>query len=313
MSRTVPDPQLHHGGLRTWIDHHLFSLVRSLGNMLRKPIGSLLTILVMAIALALPLGLLVALANVDRFAGNVQQSREISVFLKPDISVAQAGNLADQWRARPDVANVDLVTPDQGLQDLRASTGLGPTLDNLGTNPLPSLLVVTPRADENALANSLQSFAEVDVVQHDQAWRDRLNGWLGFGRTIALVLAALLGLGAVLIVGNAVRADIQSHREEIGVLQHLGATDGFIRRPFLYLGAVFGVLSGLSALGLLTLANYYLTPSLAQLAATYGSRFALQGFNFVQATGIVLIAGLLGWLGAGLVTGHYLRDTRPNQ
>lgn len=307
------EKDLVHSGFRTWIDHHLFSLVRSLGNLVRKPIGSLLTIAVMAIALALPLGLLAALTNVERFTGNVQESREISVFLKPDVSVGQAGVLADQWRAMPDVASVTLVTPDEGLAQLRETTQLGTTIDNLESNPLPSLLVVTPRRNENKLAQTLGTSPEVDVVQHDKAWRDRLNGWLSFGRNIALVLASLLGLGAVLIVGNAVRADIQAHREEIGVLQHLGATDGFIRRPFLYLGAVLGVLAGLAALGMLTAANYWLTPSLSELAASYGSRFMLRGFNAVQAGGIVLIAGLLGWLGAGLVTGHYLRETRPNQ
>ena len=310
---TASNHAVLHGGFRTWLDHHLFSLFRSVGNMVRKPIGALLTILVMAIALALPLGLLVSLANVDRFAGNVQQAREISVFLKPEVTVAQASELADQWRSRPDVARLDFITPEQGLDNLKQNTSLGPTLDNMADTPLPSLLIVVPRGDENKLAASLKQFPQVDIVEHDQAWRDRLNGWLEFGRTIALVLAGLLGLGAVLIVGNSVRADIQAHREEIGVLQHLGATDGFIRRPFLYLGAVLGVLAGLAALGLLTLANYYLSPSLAQLASTYGSRFALQGFNFVQATGIVIVAGLLGWLGAGLVTGHYLRETRPNQ
>ena len=304
---------LHHSGFRTYFDHHLFSLLRSLGNMLRKPIGSLLTIAVMAIALALPLGLLASLANVERFTGNVQESREISVFLKPDVSVGAAGALADQWRALPDVADVKLVTPEEGLAQLRETTQLGTTIENIESNPLPSLLVVTPRRNENKLAQTLSTSPEVDVVQHDKAWRDRLNGWIGFGRNIALVLATLLGLGAVLIVGNAVRADIQAHREEIGVLQHLGATDGFIRRPFLYLGAVLGLLAGAAALGLLTAANYWLQPSLTELAASYGSRFMIQGFNIVQATGIVLVAGLLGWIGAGLVTGHYLRDTRPNQ
>ena len=141
-------------------------------------------------------------------------------------------------------------------------------------------------------------------------WRERLNQWLRFGTRLAWVLALLLGVGALLVVGNTVRLDIQSRKEEIGVLQLLGATDGFIRRPFLYLGAWYGLAAGALAIGLLTLANHYLAPPLAELAASYGSRFALQGFNPLQALLVVLGAGLLGWLGGGIVTGHYLRQTR---
>jgi cell division transport system permease protein len=115
------------------------------------------------------------------------------------------------------------------------------------------------------------------------------------------------------VVGNTVRLDIQSRREEIGVLQHLGATDGFIRRPFLYLGAWYGLAAGGSAIGLLTLAALALRQPLADLAASYGSRFLLTGFEPLAATWVLLGATLLGWLGASLVTGHYLRQTRPTE
>jgi cell division transport system permease protein len=152
---------------------------------------------------------------------------------------------------------------------------------------------------------------EADLVQHDAVWRQRLDGWLRFGTRVALVLAALLGLGALLVVGNTVRLDIQSRREEIGVLQHLGATDGFIRRPFLYLGAWYGLAAGALAIGLLTLAAIGLREPLAELAASYGSRFELAGFDPIAAVEVVLGATVLGWLGAGIVTGHYLRQTRP--
>jgi cell division transport system permease protein len=176
---------------------------------------------------------------------------------------------------------------------------------------LPSLLIVTPKGDEALLATSLQTLSEADIVQHDALWRQRLDGWLRFGGRVALVLAALLGLGALLVVGNTVRLDIQSRREEIGVLQHLGATDGFIRRPFLYLGAWYGLAAGAVAIGLLTLAAIALRAPLAELAASYGSRFMLEGFDLPTAAGVVVGATLLGWLGAGVVTGHYLRQTRP--
>ncbi|MEP6633371.1 MAG: permease-like cell division protein FtsX [Luteimonas sp.] len=295
----------------TWFDHHLYSLTASLGRVLRKPWATALTIGVMAVALALPLGLWMVLGNVVRLSGNVEQSREISVFLKQDIDVARATALAEEMRGRGDVGGVVLRTPQQGLDELRARGGLGDAIDSVGENPLPSVLVVTPKGDETLLAESLQQLPEADTVQHDRQWRQRLDGWLRFGGRVAWVLAALLGLGALLVVGNTVRLDIQSRREEIGVLQLLGATDGFIRRPFLYLGAWYGLGAGAAAIALLTLAAIALRAPLAELAASYGSRFELVGFDALRAAAIVVGAALLGWLGAGIVTGHYLRQTRP--
>ncbi|MBE2211476.1 MAG: ABC transporter permease [Xanthomonadaceae bacterium] len=306
-----PNVGVTRSGLGTWFDHHLYSLMASLGRAIRKPGATLLTIGVMAIALSLPLGLGLILANVERFAGSVQQSREISVFLKQDTSLARAQALADTLRERSDIANLQWVTPEEGLADFRQNSALGDAIDQLDGNPLPHLYIVTPRSDEMAVAEALRALPEAEVVQHDAVWRERLNQWLRFGTRLAWVLALLLGVGALLVVGNTVRLDIQSRKEEIGVLQLLGATDGFIRRPFLYLGAWYGLAAGALAIGLLMLAHHYLAPPLAELAASYGSRFALQGFNPMQALLVVLGAGLLGWLGGGIVTGHYLRQTRP--
>lgn len=296
--------------LGTWFDHHVYSLVASFGRMFGKPWATALTVGVMAVAIALPMGLWAALNNVERFTGTVQESRQISVFLKPEVGLDRARTIAEQWRTRADVAAVEWRTPDDGLKELRDS-GLGEALASVDGNPLPSLLVVTPKGDEAALAESLKSQADVDLVQHDAGWRQRLDGWLRFGVRLAWVLAALLGLGALLVVGNTVRLDIQSRRDEIAVLQQLGATDGFIRRPFLYLGACYGLVAGALALALLTAADFALRAPLTELARSYGSGFALQGFNPAQAAAIVLGAGVLGWLGAGFVTGHYLRQTRP--
>ena len=338
-----------------WLDHHAYSFVASIGRMLGKPWATLLTVGVMAVALALPLGLWGALSNLDkaerktsqpreavagieyrklvvareqagrklslarqreRLAGDVRQSRQVSVFLQPSVDAGQAAALADTLRGDADVAAVELRTPDQGLAELHERGGLGEAvdaLDSLGLdeNPLPYLLLVTPAGDERLLADRLQSLPQADVVQHDAAWRERLDGWLRFGLRLAAVLAVLLGLGAALVVGNTVRLDIQQRREEIGVLQLLGATDGFIRRPFLYLGAWYGLAAGALALLVLTGTQLALRAPLAELAASYGSDFALRGFAPLHVLAIVLAAAALGWLGAGLVTGHYLRQTRP--
>lgn len=297
--------------LGTWLGHHAYSLVASFGRLAHKPWASVLTIGVIAVALALPLGLGAALANVERFAGDVQQARRIRVYLRTDVDDTRARAVAQSLRGRADIAAVKLRTPEQGLAELRASSGLGDAIDTLGDNPLPYLLVVTPTGDEAVLARSLQQLPTADIVQHDAAWRERLDGWLRFGARLAWVLALLLGLGALLVVGNTVRLDIQSRRDEIEVLQLLGATDGFIRRPFLYLGGCYGALAGILALALLTAGDWALRAPLADLSSSYGSDFALRGFGLAQMLVIVLGAGVLGWLGAWTVTGHYLRQTRP--
>lgn len=300
-------------GIGTWFDHHLYSFLASLGRVLRKPWSTVLTVGVMAVALALPLGLWLVLQNVDRFAGDVEQSRQINLFLKPDIGLERARTLTEQLRGRGDVADVVWKTPEQGLSELRQRSGLGEAIAAVEGNPLPSLLVVTPKGDETLLAESLQALPETDLVQRDALWRQRLDGWLRFGNRVAWVLAALLGLGALLVVGNTVRLDIQSRSEEIGVLQLLGATDGFIRRPFLYLGAWYGLAAGALALALLAATDFALRTPLATLAQSYGSQFALSGFDLRQAAIVLSSATLLGWIGAGLVANHFLRQTRPTE
>jgi cell division transport system permease protein len=297
---------------RAWREQHAYSLVSSLGRFFQRPFATVLTVGVMAVAIALPLALGIALANLQRLSGNLQSSREIAVFLRVEVDAAQAERLATELRARRDVASVELRTPAQGLAEFRQLSGLGEAAALLADNPLPSVLRVTPIAGDGArLAQQLKARPEVELVQYDAAWRQRLSAWLGFGRTLAAVLASVLGLGVLLVVGNTVRLEIGNRREEIAVLQQLGATDGFIRRPFIYLGAWYGLAAGAAALGLLALAGALLQPSLANLAGSYGSAFSLRGPEPAAAAALLLATSFIGWLGAWLASGHHLRQTRP--
>lgn len=309
-SATTSGPR---SGIGIWLDQHLYSFVASLGRVLRRPWTTLLTIGVMAVSLALPLGLGLALDNLRHFAGSVEQSRQIDLFLKLEITAARAQAIAGELRGRADVAKVEVRTPEQGLAEFRTRSGLGEALDALQENPLPFLLIIIPKEKSPNLVATLEHLPETGLLQHDAAWRERLAGWLGFGTRLAWVLAALFGLGALLVVGNTVRLDIQSRREEIGVLQLLGASDGFIRRPFIYLGAWYGLAAGALALGLLVAAAYALRAPLQALADSYGSGFVLGGLEPLRAAGFLLAATLIGWLGAWLVTGHFLRQTRPTE
>lgn len=315
-ARTAPTAaRVSQGGLgkrlRAWREQHAYSLVSSLGRFFQRPFSTLLTVGVMAVAMALPLGLALALTNVERLSGSVRESREIGVFLKTDVDARAAEQLAEQLRERSDVASVTLKTPEQGMAEFRELSDLAGALELLDENPLPTVLVVQPNDDGAQLAIELKTRPEIELVQHDAVWRQRLSAWLGFGRQLTLVVAGLLSLGMLLVVGNTVRLEIGARRDEIAVLQQLGATDGFVRRPFIYLGAWYGLAAGLAALGLLATAAALLQPSLASLVGSYGSRFQFTGPGWKWVVVIVFTTTMLGWLGAWLASGHHLRQTRP--
>ena len=316
-SRTRPAAQRVEEGsfgrrLRAWREQHAGSLVSSLGRFFQRPFATLLTVGVMAVAMALPLALGLALANLERLSGSVQASREIGVFLRTDADAATADRIAVGLRKRADGAAVVVKTPAEGLAEVRQLSDLAGALALLDDNPLPYVLRVQPGGDDDAaLAQALAALPGVELVRHDAAWRQRLDAWLGFGRQLTWVMGGLFALGVLLVVGNTVRLEIGARRDEIAVLQQLGATDGFVRRPFIYLGAWYGVAAGLLALALLAAAAALLQPTLATLVGSYGSRFRLQGPDILSLVVIVFTTTALGWLGAWLASGHHLRQTRP--
>lgn len=297
--------------LSAWRDQHVYSLLSSLGRIVSKPFSTFLIVGVMAIAMAMPLALGMVLLNVQRVSGTVQAAREMSVFLKPEITLDQAKALAKKLEQRGDVEKVTVVSPDEGLAEFRKLSDLAQSIDLLGSNPLPSVLKIRPKDDGMALAEALQQWPEADVVQHDGQWRQRLNAWLSLGERMLKILSILFGVGVLLVVGNTVRLDIGTRREEIAVMQQLGATDGFIRRPFLYLGFWYGLAAGALALGLSLFAGLALDERLRPLLASYDSRFALQGPDLTMVLALLAGSAILGWMGAWLASGHHLRQTRP--
>ncbi len=311
----APAARVEEGGLfkrlRAWRDQHAYSMVSSLGRFFQRPFASLLTVGVMAVAMALPLGLGLALSNVERLSGSVRESREIGLFLQGAIDPAQAARFAEELRQRADVAAVTLKTPAEGLHEFRRLSDLAGALDLLQENPLPTVLLVQPVDDGARLAAALRERPEVELVQHDAIWRQRLAAWLAFGAQLTAVVAGLLLLGVLLVVGNTVRLEIGNRRDEIAVLQQLGATDGFIRRPFIYLGAWYGLAAGAAALGLLALAATLIQPSLSALVVSYDSRFSAHGPGWQGGLAVLAVATALGWFGAWLASGHHLRQTRP--
>ena len=300
--------------LRAWRDLHLYSLFSSIGRMMQRPWATALTVGVMAVALVLPLCLAMLIGNIEKLSGSFRESREVSLFLAPKADEAAAQALAQQLRADAQVQGVLLRTPEEGLAEFREMADFADALALLEDNPLPAVLVVTPVTgiDPLVLAQRLRALPGIDFVQHDAQWRARLSAWLDFGRRLALVMAALLGVGVLLVVGNTVRLDIQGRAEEIQTVQLLGATDGFVRRPFLYLGAWYGLFAGLLALAVAALAPWFLRAPVAALVESYGSRFQMSGLAPSLALAALALSVALGWLGAWLAAGHHLRSSVAN-
>lgn len=311
MSATRLDPPAtRRGSFAGWRDAHLASAADGLLRLGRRPLGTLMTVLVLALAIALPVCLGVVIKEVERFSGALNDSRDLTVFLRPQLDAVAAEAFAAQHRGDPRIARLELRSPDQGLAELREMRDLGEALQALDRNPLPwvAVIVPTPSSDDHALAESLRALPEVDLLQHDARWRERLAAWLALGRQVALLAALLLGLGVLLVIGNTVRLEVQGRAEEIATLRLLGATRGFVRRPFLYLGAWYGLLAGVVGLMIVIAAGAALAAPLQQLVSSYGSEVRLLTTRPLELVGVLGVAVLLGVSGAFLAVGHQLRQ-----
>ena len=293
-----------------WAEHHLDSCTASFRRIVQRPWATLMTISVMAIAIILPLALSTLLVNLKELTGSLQQSRDINLFCSPNLPVMRVQAMAHLIEKWPDVALVQFRSPEQGLAELQERMQLNGIMAAIGANPLPSLLIIRPTnsANDQVLVMRLRSLSGVARIQYDAIWQKRLQDWLGVGRRLVQVLWALFGLGVILVVGNTVRLDIQARQEEIYILQLLGAHNRFVRRPFVYLGAWYGLFSGALALFILQILGVSLQGPVQQLAERYGSHFTLQGQNFHHSVSILGLTLLLGWLGSWIVTSYFLRQ-----
>jgi cell division transport system permease protein len=298
--------------MSSWREHHAWSAADSLRRLAARPLGSLLTIAVMGLALALPLAFYLLLGNVQQMGRALGQDQAVNVFLQADQGESQAQLLAKQLGERPDVASVTIKTPQQGLNELAKLQGFSGALDALDQNPLPYVLMVQPRPGLDApavgrLVSDLHDMRSVAQVQDSGSWRQRLDALLGVGERVVLALALMLALAALLVVGNTVRVDIASRSEEIAVLLLVGASGAFVRRPYLYAGIWYGLFSGMLAALLALAIEFALSGPVAQLSQAYDGKLQLGGLPLWLLAAVPLAAAVLGWLGARLVSAWQLR------
>lgn len=300
-----------------YIQHHKLMAVDSLKRLLAAPGSSLMTWLVLAIALSLPMTLYVSLENVKQLSRNWDQTSQISVYLKKGVLERFANDMTQEIASWPQVSSAVYINPDQALKEFSASTGLSDVIFGLGDNPLPGVISVIPRLsnqDENTLEQlqqKLQQQRNVDSVQLDLMWVKRLYQFMELGQRLVWALAALLGLAVLLIIGNTIRLSIESRRDEIRVVKLVGGTDAFVRRPFLYTGLWFGLGGGLIAWILLSIGLFWLSGPVEELISLYGSEFALQGLGFVDSMLLIFDGVILGWLGAWLAVSRHLSSIEP--
>ena len=301
--------------LRHYFGLHRTNLLGAVQRLAGQPFASILTILVIATAFALPAGLRVAVNNANAVSNSWQSAADFTVYLKMDVSEDAAKRTARGIEERDDVAAVTLIDRDAALAEFRAQSGFGEALDALEGNPLPHTLVVHPAsgiaADVEALADAVAKLPETELVQVDTAWVSRLRAMLALAARLVDFATVLLGLAVAIVVGNTIRLEINNRSVEIEVTKLVGGTDAFIRRPFLYLGLCYGLAGALVALAIVGLGLLLLGPPVRSVAALYGSSFSLAGLSLPES-GLMLLGGaFLGWAGAGLAAARHLRAIEP--
>jgi cell division transport system permease protein len=305
------------GNVQAYFARHAQTLLGSLGRIVSHPFATLMTMGVIAVALALPLFLNLLLTNVRTATGNWNQAFDLSVYMDKRASAVRTASVAKQLRQRDDVAAVRVITADQALAEFRNDSGFGKALDALSDNPLPDTLIVTPTVGKStpegtaALKAAIAAMADVQTVQLDTEWVKRLHAMLDIVRRVVLLTGGLLGAGVVLIVGNTIRLDILNRRTEIEVMKLVGASDGFARRPFLYGGIWYGLGGGLMALILVAVAVAVLDRPVESLARLYGSQLHLQGLGITAGIELLGVAAGLAWLGSWLAATRHIRGIEP--
>ncbi|MBB3103439.1 permease-like cell division protein FtsX [Azomonas macrocytogenes] len=298
-----------------WLESHRASLIDSLKRLAWQPIGSFFTCLVMAVALSLPMGLALLLDNVERLGGSWQRAAQISVFLRMDVDTAAGQALRDQIATMPDVADAEWISRERALEEFQQLSGFGEALRELPENPLPSAVRVTPNEVDKTrlgtLRERLAALPGVELAQLDQVWVERLSAILMLGDRFVFGLAILLIATLLLVVGNTIRLHIENRRTEIEVVKLVGGTDSYVRRPFLYMGTLYGIGAGLLAWLVLAYGLTWLNKAVVKLAGLYDSDFSLAGVPTEDGFSLLTGAILLGYIGAWIAVARHLRELAP--
>ena len=304
--------------LRSYFLRHIQVFFYSLGQLSRAPVSTLMTCMVIGIALALPAGLHTLLKNAQQLSGGWESTAQISVFLNKNIRATQAQNLKSDIQKWPDVISVHYISREEALKEFQSLSGFGDALKALNTNPLPSVLIVKPilstgineQTTQNLL-NKLRNLKQTDKAQLDMQWVRRLYAIMNIVERGVLILGLLLALAVLLVVGNTIRLAIQNRRKEIVVMKLIGGTDAFIRRPFLYTGFWYGLFGGIIAWLLVSFTLLSISHPIEKLTTLYQNQFELNNMSFLTILILLGSSILLGLAGSWFAVGRHLREIEP--
>lgn len=300
-----------------YMAHHLWVAISSLGHLFRAPFSTLMTSAVIAIALAMPTGMYVLLKSVQKLGANWDGPAQITVFLHKNTSEQHAIKLRDQLNAWDEITSAQYISPEQALEEFRQISGFGDVIDSLMENPLPPVLIVRPANHlispelVEPVVQRIRKLTAVEVAQLDLEWLRRLQALLKLGERGVWLLASLLGLAILLVVGNTIRLTILNRRKEIVVTKLIGATDRFIRRPFLYTGFWYGLFGSLLAWLLVGIMLGLLSGPVNELSALYNSQFSISGLDLTLSIILLACGIVLGLMGSWLAVSRHLHAIEP--
>ena len=302
--------------MKNWFTQHRLVLRSALRRIFNPPVVGLLTIVVIGIALSLPVGMYVLLQNAQSLLQQFSSTPQLSVFLTLDINHDEIDKLRKQFTHHPSITSVEFVSRETALQQLKQNSELDDVISGLDKNPLPDAFLIQPKSNDptmlNALRVELANLPHVAVAQLDSAWAYKLAALLKFANLAVLILASLLSLALIAITFNTIRLQILTQRDEIEVSKLIGASNRFIRRPFLYFGAVQGLLGGGAAYLIISTSLLLLNYPLATLSQLYASSFTLHGLSLGDSLSLLLFSLYLGWLGAWLSVSKHLNEIEPH-
>jgi cell division transport system permease protein len=300
--------------LTNYFTRHMQASLYSLGKLTRTPFMSLMTCLIIGIALALPAILFVALKNAELISGSFQQTMQITLYLQKNTTEKQALAFTRELQNHTGIKHARAISPTEGLQELQKQAGFAAAPGDMQDNPLPWAIVLLPTEEASTptkverLETTLRHLPLVDDVQLDILWVKRLASLITLAHRITYALAIFLGFAVLLIVNNTIRSTTEQHHKEIEVIQLIGGTDSFIRRPFLYAGMVYGLFGGVVAWILVTILILLLKTPAQHLAELYGSTFNLVGMGFSNVLFLLLLSLALGFAGSWFAVTKHLRQ-----
>lgn len=297
--------------------NHAHGLFSSLGRLTRTPFTSAMTILVLAIAIALAGGFYLTVTNIQQLTGNLEASNQMSLFLKDNITEAMGQKLADQLAQNPSSDSVRFISKKQAMDEFKLNSGFGDALSALETNPLPSVILVQPKnaldsdEDMQRLMREFKQLPQVDFVQVDMKWVERMQTIMTIARRAVFLVSVLLGFAVTFITGNTIRLELYDRRHEVYISKLVGATNSFIQRPFLYTGFWLGFIAGFLAWIIITTMQLLIESPVEQLSVLYNGSFQLRFLGFFEFLVLMITTSGLAVLGSLGVLHYQLQHLKP--